>query len=50
MASIEQVVSEIAHSLKQADSVPVRRAIRLAIIHNRNKFGGLFVLYLSRLI
>ena len=37
MASIEQVVSEIAHSLKQADSVPVRRAIRLAIIHNRNK-------------
>ena len=37
MASINQLVSEIAHSLQQADSVPVRRAIRLAIIHARNK-------------
>ena len=37
MASINQLVSEIAHSLQQADSVPVRRAIRLAVIHNRNK-------------
>lgn len=37
MASIEQVVSEIAHSVQQANSVPVRRAIRLAVIHNRNK-------------
>lgn len=37
MASIEQVVSEIAHSIQQANSVPVRRAIRLSVIHNRNK-------------
>ena len=37
MASINQLVSEIAHSLQQADSVPVRRAIRLAIIHSRNQ-------------
>ena len=37
MASINQLVSEIAHSLQQADSVPVRRAIRLAVIHGRNQ-------------
>lgn len=37
MASINQVVSELAHSIQQANSVPVRRAIRLAVIHNRNK-------------
>lgn len=37
MASINQLISEIAHSVQQADSVPVRRAIRLAVIHNRNK-------------
>lgn len=37
MASINQVVSELAHSVQQANSVPVRRAIRLAVIHNRNK-------------
>ena len=37
MASINQLVSEIAHSIQQANSVPVRRAIRLAVIHNRNK-------------
>ena len=37
MASINQLVSEIAHSLQQADSVPVRRAIRLAVIHTRNQ-------------
>lgn len=37
MASIEQLVSEIAHSVQQANSIPVRRAIRLAVIHNRNK-------------
>ena len=37
MASINQLVSEIAHSIQQANSVPVRNAIRLAIIHNRNK-------------
>lgn len=37
MASINQLVSEIAHSFKQPDSVPVRRAIKLGIIHARNE-------------
>ena len=37
MASINQLVSEIAHSIQQANSVPARNAIRLAVIHNRNK-------------
>ena len=37
MASIAQLVSEIAHSLKQANSVPVRNAIKLTIIHARNE-------------
>lgn len=37
MASIAQLVSEIAHSVQQADSVPVRRAIKLGIIHARNE-------------
>lgn len=37
MSSIAQLVSEIAHSVKQPDSVPVRRAIKLGIIHGRNE-------------
>lgn len=37
MASINQLISEIAHSVQQSDNVPVRRAIRLAIIHARNE-------------
>lgn len=37
MATINQLISEIAHSLKQPDSVPVRRAIKLGIIHARNE-------------
>lgn len=37
MSTINQLVSEIAHSIKQADSVPVRRAIKLGIIHARNE-------------
>lgn len=37
MSSINQLVSEIAHSVQQADSVPVRRAIKLGIIHARNE-------------
>lgn len=37
MASIAQLVSEIAHSVQQPDSIPVRRAIKLGIIHARNK-------------
>lgn len=37
MASINQLVSEIAHSIQGADNVPARRGIRLAIIHARNQ-------------
>lgn len=37
MSSLNQLISEIAHSVQQADSVPVRRAIRQAIIHSRNE-------------
>lgn len=37
MATIAQLVSEIAHSVKQPDSIPVRRAIKLGIIHARNE-------------
>lgn len=37
MASIAQLVSEIAHSVNQADNIPVRRAIKLSIIHARNE-------------
>lgn len=37
MASINQVISEIAHSVKQFDSVPVRRGVELAIYHNLSK-------------
>lgn len=37
MSSINQLVSEIAHSVQQADSIPVRRAIKLGIIHARNE-------------
>lgn len=37
MSSLNQLISEIAHSVQQADSIPVRRAIRQAIIHARNE-------------
>lgn len=37
MSSINQLISEIAHSVQQADSIPVRRAIRLGILHARNE-------------
>lgn len=37
MSSLNQLISEIAHSIQQADSVPVRRAIRQGIIHARNE-------------
>lgn len=37
MSSINMLVSEIAHAVNQADSVPVRRAIQLGIIHARNE-------------
>lgn len=31
------LISEMAHSVQQADSVPVRRALKLGIIHARNE-------------
>lgn len=37
MSSLNQLISEIAHSVQQPNSVPVRRAIRQAIIHARNE-------------
>lgn len=37
MSSINQLISELAHSVQQADSVPVRKALKLSIIHTRNK-------------
>lgn len=37
MASIRALVSELANSLQQADSVPIRRALALDIIHARNR-------------
>lgn len=37
MASFNQLISEIAHSIQQADSIPVRNAIRLSLIHARNE-------------
>lgn len=37
MSSLNQLISEIAHSIQQADNVPVRRAIREGIIHARNE-------------
>lgn len=37
MASINQLISEMAHSVQQSDSVPVRRALRLGIVHARNE-------------
>lgn len=37
MSSLNQLISEIAHSVKQPDSIPVRKAIKLAIIHARNE-------------
>ena len=37
MSSLNQLISEIAHSVKQPDSVPVRRAIKLSIVHARNE-------------
>lgn len=37
MASINQLISEIAHSVQGADNIAVRKAIRLSIIHARNE-------------
>lgn len=37
MSSIAQIVSEMAHSVQQADSLPVRRALKLGLIHSRNE-------------
>lgn len=35
--TLNQLASEIAHSVQQADSVPVKRAIKLSILHSRNQ-------------
>lgn len=37
MASINQLVSEIAHAVGQPNNVPLRRNIKYAIIHTRNE-------------
>jgi hypothetical protein len=37
MASINQLVSELSHTVQGADNVAIRRAMRLAIVHARNK-------------
>ena len=37
MSSLNQLISEIAHSVQQPNSIPVRRAIRQGIIHARNE-------------
>lgn len=35
--TLNQLTSEIAHSVQQQDSVPVKRAIKLSILHSRNQ-------------
>lgn len=37
MPTLNQLTSEIAHSVQQADNVPAKRAIKLAIVHSRNQ-------------
>lgn len=37
MPTLNQLTSEIAHSIQQADNVPAKRAIKLAIVHSRNQ-------------
>lgn len=37
MASINQLISEIAHAVGQPNNVPLKRNIKLAIIHTRNE-------------
>ena len=37
MASINQLISEIAHAVGDPNSIPLRRNIRYAIIHTRNE-------------
>lgn len=37
MSSINQIVSQIAHSIQQPNNIPVRRALRLSIIHAYNE-------------
>lgn len=37
MATINQLVSEIAHAIHMPDSIAARRAIKLSIIHARNE-------------
>ena len=37
MASLNQLISEIAHAVRDPNNVPLRRNIRYAIIHTRNE-------------
>lgn len=37
MASLNQLISEIAHAVGDPNSVPLRRNIRYAILHTRNE-------------
>lgn len=37
MASLNQLISEIAHAVGQPNNIPLRRNIKLAIIHTRNE-------------
>ena len=37
MASINQLISEIAHAVGQPNNIPFRRNIKYAIIHTRNE-------------
>lgn len=37
MSSLNMLISELAHSVQQADSIPVRRSLKLGIIHARNE-------------
>lgn len=37
MASINQLISEIAHAVGQPNNIPLRRNIKYAIIHTRNE-------------
>ena len=37
MASLNQIISEIAHSVKQADNVAAKESIKLSIMQAREK-------------
>ena len=37
MASLNQLISEIAHAVGDPNNIPLRRNIRYAILHTRNE-------------